>query len=90
MALIRKVAQHENSWAWAYIEYSDENKNHFKILGGKEFATKDEAIEYSKGFEPFSYEWKEPEDIKIQRLIAEKQQLIHRLNEIETELKDYP
>lgn len=87
MALIRKIMQNENSWAWAYIEYSDEDKNLFTILGGKEFMTKAEAVDYSKGFEPFSYEWKEPLDIKKKRLLEEKTRLETRLKEIENELQ---
>jgi hypothetical protein len=72
---------------WAYVEWSDENPNHFTLLGGKEFPTKEEAEDFSKGFEPFGYEWTEPADLKTKRLTEEKERLQIRLSEIEKELK---
>ena len=86
MALIRQVRVHENSRMWAYVEWSDENKNHFIVLGGKEFATREEAEEYSEGFAPDSYNWVEPKQIKINRLNKEKERLQNRLSEIDSEL----
>ena len=86
MAVLRQVKVHENSRMWAYVEWSDENKNHFTILGGKEFTTKEEAEDYSKGFAVDSYEWVEPAELKTKRLTAEKQKLEKRLSEIYAEL----
>ena len=86
MALIRQVKVHENSRMWAYVEWSDENTNHFTLLGGKEFPTKEEAEDYSKGFALDSYEWVEPAELKFKRLNAEKEKLQKRLSEIDAEL----
>jgi hypothetical protein len=86
MALIRKVAQHENSRMWAYIEFSDENPSHVTILGGREFATKEEATEWAKGFSLDSYTYEEPAEAKRNRLIKEKNELQVRMAEIEKEL----
>ena len=87
MALIRKVVQHPKKKCWAYVEYSDENENHQVILGDNEFETREEALLYSDGFEPFSYEWVAPEIIKLKKLQTEKEQLEKRLSEIDNELK---
>lgn len=86
MALIRQVKVHENSRMWAYVEFSDENPNHFVLLGGKEFPTREEAEDYSKGFALDSYEWGEPLELKRKRLTKEKEKLQKRLSEIEVEL----
>lgn len=86
MAIIRAVKCHENSRMWAYVEWSDENKNHIEILGGKEFLKKEEAEEYSKGFSINSYEWIEPLEIKRKRLLLEKDKLENRLSELKIEL----
>lgn len=86
MALIRQVKVHENSRMWAYVEWSDENPNNFTLLGGKEFPTKEEAEDYSKGFALDSYEWVEPNELKSKRLNAEKEKLQKRLSEIDAEL----
>lgn len=43
MAQIRTVAQNDHTKKWAYIEFSDENINHFFIIGDKEFDTQEEA-----------------------------------------------
>ena len=59
MTIIRQVVQHPIKKCWAYVEASTEN-NVRMILGDKEFETEEEAIAYSKGFEPFSYEWIDP------------------------------
>jgi len=87
MALFRGVKRHENSRMWAFVEWSDENTNHVQILGHKEFSTKEEAEDYSKGFEIDSYEWIEPKDIKTKRLISEKEKLEKRLSDINKELE---
>lgn len=50
MAIIRNVMQNSESGKWAYCEYSDEDRSVFKILGGEEFNTRGEAIEFSKRF----------------------------------------
>lgn len=86
MALIRQVRCHENSRMWAYVEWSDEDSNHFTILGGKEFPTKEEAEDYAKGFAIDSYEWVEPAELKTKRLTTEKEKLQKRLAEIDAEL----
>ena len=86
MALIRNVKCHENTRLWAYIEYSDENKNHLQVLGSKHFSTKEEAEEYSQGFSIDSYEWIEPSEIRRKRLNNEREKLQKRLSDIEAEL----
>lgn len=87
MAIIRKVAVHENSRMWAYIEYNDENpKATLKILGNKEFSTEQEARDYSKGFAIDSYEWVEPKELKQKRLTEEKERLMNRVEQINSEL----
>lgn len=87
MALIRKVACNENSRAWAYIEYSDENPAQtLKILGDREFSTKEEAEDWSKGFAIDSYDHIEPLELKRNRLLDEKEQIEKRLKEISNEL----
>ncbi|MDI3320012.1 hypothetical protein [Pinibacter soli] len=88
MALIRQVRQHPESWAWAFVEWSDENPNHFVLLGGKEFLRKEEAEDYSQGFAIDSYDWVEPRDLKLKRLTREKENLQNRLSEIEKELSE--
>lgn len=87
MAVFRGVKRHENSRMFAFLEWSDENPNHFQILGSKEFTTKEEAEEYSLGFAIDSYEWVEPSEIKQKRLVSEKAKLEKRLAEIEKELE---
>lgn len=86
MALIRSVLQHPTKKCWAYVEYSDENSTHSIVLGGKEFDIQDEAWEYSKGFEPFSYEWKEPKQTHLDKLFTERMELEKRLAEINNEI----
>lgn len=86
MAIYRQVKVHENSRMWAYVEWSDENIKHFTLLGGKEFSTKEEAEDYSKGFAIDSYDWVEPAELKNIRLNAEKEKLQKGLLEIEAEL----
>lgn len=86
MAFIRQVRQHENSRMWAYVEWSDENTNHFVLLGGQEFLTREEAEDYAKGFSIDSYKWVEPAELKTKRLTAEREKLQKRLAEIESEL----
>lgn len=88
MAVFRGVKRHENSRMWAFLEWSDENPNHFKLLGSKEFGTKEEAEEYSLGFAVDSYEWVEPSEIKLKRLTSEKAKLEQRLLEIQKELDE--
>lgn len=80
MAINRQVRRHENSRMWGYVEWSDENLNHFILLGGKEFFTKEEAEDYSKHFDPNGYE--ESVEWKNKLLIAEKEKLEKRLTEI--------
>lgn len=86
MALIRQVSRNIQSGMYAYIEYSDESNIGIKILGGKEFHNKEDAIDWSKGFESFSYEHKEPKDIAIKRLSSEKKKLEDRLLQVCIEL----
>lgn len=89
MALIRQVRRHENSHAWAYVEWSDENPHHFEILGGKEFMHQQEAVDWSKGFAIDSYEWVEPDTIKVKRLLIERRNLEKRLEEVNNELSPF-
>lgn len=87
MALIRQVKRNSGSGMYAYVEFSDEDKSVFTLLGGKEFFTSEEAEDYSKGFEIDSYEYVEPSELKIKRLTSEKEKLEKRLSEIDNELK---
>ncbi len=87
MALIRQVKVHENSRAWAFIEFSDEHPERITILGNREFPTKEEAVEYSKGFEVGSYEYVEPEQSRRMRLVLERTKLHDRIQEINRQLK---
>ena len=87
MALIRQVKRNSGSGMYAYVEFSDEDKSVFTLLGGKEFLTYEEAEDYSKGFEIDSYEYVEHLELKIKRLTYEKENLEKRLSEIENELK---
>jgi hypothetical protein len=87
MAVFRGVKRHENSRMWAYLEWSDENPNHHQIIGDREFQTKEEAEDYSKGFAIDSYEWIEPTELKTKRLLSEKEKLQKRLSEIDLELQ---
>jgi hypothetical protein len=50
MALFRNIVKHKDKEFYAYVEFSDEDPNHVVILGGKEFATIEEAREHVKGF----------------------------------------
>lgn len=75
---------------WAYVEQSDEDKNHLVILGGKEFPTQEEAEDWSKGFDPFSYEHVDPKELKIKKLTDEITRLKKRLSEAENELLSIP
>ena len=88
MARIRSVLQHPTTKKWAYIEYSDEDKDIQVILGKKEFVTQDEAWEYSKGFEPFSHEWKDPLVIAYHNLSEKKRKLEAELKKVNTKLND--
>ena len=87
MALIRQVKRNSGSGMHAFVEFSDEDKSIFTLLGGKEFFTYEEAEDYSKGFEIDSYEYVEPLELKIKRLTTEKEKLEKRLSEIDNELK---
>lgn len=83
--MIRQVCRHSETGLWAYIEWSDENKLHHVHLGTKDFPTREEAEDYALGFAGDSYEWKEPNEIKVKRLRQEKEKLIKRLADIDNE-----
>lgn len=84
---IRQVLQHPKTGKWAYVEYNTGSKIE-SILGDKEFDTKEEAEEYSKGYTSlFSHEWKDPATYHVEKLKEERNILIKRLAEIDTELK---
>jgi hypothetical protein len=84
MALFRQVLQHPETKKWAYIEHSDETKM-VNILGDKEFDTKEEAFEWSKGFRPFSYVWEENRERN--ELLEEKERLEKKLAQINSDLE---
>ena len=77
---------HEQSRQWAYIEVSDENDKHLVILGGKEFPTKEEAEESSKGFALDSYVHVEPEYLKWKRLDKKRKYIAKELQDVLEEL----
>jgi hypothetical protein len=58
----------------------------FTILGGQYFATKEEAVEYSQGFELDSYVYEDPVEIQTRILLQEKDRLEFRLQEIQEQL----
>lgn len=88
MAHIRQVIKNELTNKWAFIEYSDEHKYYLAIMGGKEFDSEGEAIQYSKGFEPFSYEYQEPKLIRLNRLEKWKEETMEKLKSVEEEIKN--
>ena len=91
MALIREILQNSDTQMWAFIETSDENSNHFIILGDKEFPTEKEAKEWSEGFTLDSYVWKDPIDFKkeqIRHLFKEIIDTKNRLDELVKYLED--
>ena len=51
MAIFRSVQQIVETRKWAYWETSDENPFHLSIIGGKEFETKQEALDYQNEIE---------------------------------------
>lgn len=66
--LIRIVSQSKTTCKWAFIEYSDEDKNVFSILGDKEFDTKEEATQWAEGFDIGSYVRENPSEIKGRKI----------------------
>lgn len=86
MALFRTVVKKSDGQKWAYVEYSDENPSHCIVLGGKEFDSEEQAKEWSKGFDSFSYVWEEPNQRKIKELQLERSELEQRLYSINAEL----
>lgn len=89
MALIRQVSRNSQSGMYAYIEYSDESNIGIKILGDREFSTKEEAEDWSKGFDSFSYIHIEPKELAIKRLTISKEKLEKELAKVNEELKNY-
>jgi hypothetical protein len=88
MALIRQVLKHPSQNKWAYIEYSDESSTYQVILGHKEFDAEEEADEWAKGFEPFSYSWQDLETTKRENLLCEKANAEKKLQEINSQLNE--
>lgn len=66
--LIRTVSQSKTTGKWAFIEYSDEDKNVFSIIGDKEFDTKEEANQWAEGFDAWSYVRENPSEIKEKKI----------------------
>jgi len=81
--MIRSVLQHPTKKCWAYVEWNDQRSH---VLGGKEFATQEEAEEFSKGFDAFSYEWVEPTELAKRTLLADKAMHEKELERINAEL----
>lgn len=91
MALYRWIVEISNPKEyerdkWAFVERSDENKNHLIILGNKTFDTEDEAREWSKGFEINSYTRKDPLELKYKNLMKRRDELLTELSYVETDL----
>ena len=64
MAIIRQVSKNTATGMYCFIELSDDVEPTFTIIGGQYFATKEEAVEYSLGFELDSYIYEAPIVIK--------------------------
>ena len=86
MAIIRQVSKNTATGMYCFIELSDEVEPTFTILGGQYFATKEEAVEYSQGFELDSYVYEDPVEIQTRILLQEKDRLEFRLQEIQEQL----
>ena len=86
MAIIRQVSKNTATGMYCFIELSDEVEPTFTMLGGQYFATKEEAVEYSQGFELDSYVYEEPVEIQTRILLQEKDRLEFRLQEIQEQL----
>ena len=83
MAIIRQVSKNTATGMYCFIELSDDVEPTFTILGGQYFATKEEAVEYSQGFELDSYVYKDPVEIQTRILLQEKDRLDTRIQEIQ-------
>ena len=86
MAIIRQVSKNTATGMYCRIELSDGVEATFTILGGQYFATKEEAVEYSQGFELDSYVYEDPVEIQTRILLQEKDRLETRLQEIKEQL----
>ena len=86
MAIIRQVSKNTATGMYCFIELSDDVEPTFTILGGQYFPTKEEAVEYSKGFELDSYVYENPEVIQTRLLTEEKNRLYFRIQEIQEQL----
>ncbi len=83
MAIIRQVSKNTATGMYCFIELSDDVEPTFTILGGQYFATKEEAVEYSQGFELDSYIYEYPVEIQTRILLQEKDRLKNRIQEIQ-------
>ena len=83
MAIIRQVSKNKATGMYCFMELSDDVEPTFTILGGQYFATKEEAVEYSLGFELDSYVYKDPVEIQTRILLQEKDRLENRIQEIQ-------
>ena len=86
MAIIRQVSKNTATGMYCFIELSDDVEPTFTILGGQYFATKEEAVEYSQGFELDSYIYEYPVEIQTRILLQEKDRLENRIQEIQEQL----
>ena len=86
MAIIRQVSKNTATGMYCFIELSDNVEHTFTILGGQYFATKEEAVEYSQGFELDSYVYEAPIVIQTRILLQEKDRLETRLQKIQEQL----
>ena len=82
--IIRQILRHSDSGMWAYVERSGSG-NHFTILGGKEFTTKEEAEDFAKGFALDSYTYTEPEELKLKKVNDKKARLISEIQALDEE-----
>ena len=90
MAIIRAVKRNSESGMWGYIEYSDEDpKRTIHMVGPREFAEEQDAIDYSKGFAPDSYEYVEPMELKKERLLKSLEMHKEAYNKVCEELKEF-
>lgn len=73
MALFRNILKHSTEEKYAYCEFSDEAEGTgpVLILGDREFDTAQEAIEWSKGFTPYSYQWVDPKLLEEEKSLRE-------------------
>ena len=91
----RLVTQNLETGKWSYVEVSEGNSifdgvrtTCVNVLGDKEFDSKEEATEYSKGFIDGSYIWVDKHEKKSFRLKKARLTYFKRIHHINKQLLD--